>query len=53
MLQINAVTYDKIDTSKSLGSQLERRTVIEYPTLLVLLPHEVLSFNVQQELKES
>jgi len=45
-LQVNDVRYYKLDLKQSLASQLEHKTVIEFPTLLVLLPHQVPDYNL-------
>jgi hypothetical protein len=41
LLQANELRYYRIDVRQPLRRQLEGKVVVEFPTLLVLLPREV------------
>ena len=40
IVQVSNVRYFKLDLSQTLASQLQHKTVIEFPDLLVLLPEQ-------------
>ncbi len=46
-LQASQPVYHQIDMSLSLSSQLARKTIIEYPEFIVLLPSEAANYKLQ------
>lgn len=44
LLQVGRVRYDRLEIGESLASQLRGKTVIEFPTLAVLVPSEVSAY---------
>ena len=47
-LQASQPVYHSIAPSMSMSSQLARKTIIEYPELLVLLPDEIADYSLQE-----
>ena len=45
-LQANLPVYHKLDPTKFLRQLLAGKLVLEYPTLVVVLPHELDSYKV-------
>ena len=45
-LQANLPVYHKLDPAKFLRQLLAGKCVIEYPTLIVALPHELDSYKI-------
>lgn len=46
-LQASQPGYDEIKMGLSLSSQLARKTIIEYPEFIVLLPNEASAYQLQ------
>ena len=49
VLQANEPMYHKLDASKFLRQLLTGKAIIEFPTVVVLLPNEVTKFSLVDE----
>jgi len=48
-VQVKNVRYYSLDLTQSLASQLEHKTIIEFPEFLVLLPTQIADYKLMGE----